>query len=369
MGASLFTRSAARARGKALWAGMLRISGILPMAKRWVRRHGVIVLTFHRVLSDGDLEYTSSLPGMLVREQTFEDFLKYAAGKYELMDLSREPDWTPGARPKLAVTFDDGWSDNASVAWPIAARHRVPMVIFIVPEKMGSALPFWPERAASVLEHSASSNRSDYIERTIEDLKGLPAAERNQRVGQLVAEFSEPQSTLGVDTTMTWDQVKELNRQGVGFGSHTSTHEILTTIPLAQAQEEIAGSRERIEQKLGKPCLLFAYPNGDCSDDVRKLVELAGYEFAFLDQTPGVWTRDCDPYLVPRVNVCEYHLVDAGGKFSPLIFDYAVVWNAAKGLMKQKWQSWLNSLTRRGDTDVRRKGKGEQTPSSPLSSY
>jgi peptidoglycan/xylan/chitin deacetylase (PgdA/CDA1 family) len=344
MEASLFTRSTARAKGKALWAGVLRVSGILPLAKRWVRRRGVIVLTFHRVLSDGDLEYTASLPGMIVRQKSFEDFLKYAAEEYEFVDLSRGPVWMQGTRPKLAVTFDDGWSDNASIAWPIAARHRVPMVIFIVPEKMGCALPFWPERAVSVLEHSVSSNGPHYIERTIEDLKALPAAERNQRVGQLVAEFSEPQSTLDVDTTMTWEQVKELNRQGVGFGSHTSTHEILTAVPLARAEEEIAGSRQRIEQKLEKPCELFSYPNGDYSTQVRDLVQRAGYRWAFLNQDPGVWTRDCDPYLVPRVNVCEYHLVDAEGKFSPLIFDYAVVWSAAKGLMRQMWDKYFGKL-------------------------
>ena len=65
---------------------------------------------------------------------------------------------------------------------------------------------------------------------------------------------------------------------------------------------------------------------------MRDLVAQAGYKFAFLND-PGVWTRDCDPFLVPRVNICEYHLVDAKGEFSPLIFDYAVVWSAAKGLL------------------------------------
>jgi peptidoglycan/xylan/chitin deacetylase (PgdA/CDA1 family) len=120
---------------------------------------------------------------------------------------------------------------------------------------------------------------------------------------------------------------------------------------LAQAEEEITGSRERIEQKMGKPCLLFSYPNGDCSGDVRKLVQQAGYECAFLNQDAGVWTRDCDPYLVPRVNVCEYHLVDAKGRFSPLIFEYAVVWNAVKGsLWSALVRKFPKSQAKRGIT-------------------
>src|SRR5215470_10652092 len=335
MRARLSTKSAARARVKALWAGLLRISGLLFLAKRWVRRHGVIVLTFHRVLGDVELEQTASLPGMLVRKQTFDGFLDYAAEKCELVDISQGPDWQRGSKMKLAITFDDGWFDNATIAGPIVHRHGIPMVIFIVSDAMGTKLPFWPERAASAL---LSSQDISYVEQTIGSLKGLPAEERDQRVKQLVAEHGTPESLADVDRTMTWEQAGELDRHGVIFGSHTSTHEILTSIPLAQAEDEIAGSRERIEQKLGKPCQLFSYPNGDCSEEVRNLVQRTGYKFAFLNQDPGVWTRDCDPYLVPRVNVCEYHLIDAKGKFSPLIFDYAVVWSAAKGLMRQTWR-------------------------------
>ena len=73
----------------------------------------------------------------------------------------------------------------------------------------------------------------------------------------------------------------------------------------------------------------------------------AGYRYAFLNQDPGVWTRECDPYRVPRVNVCEYHLVDTRGSFSPLIFDYAVVWNAAKGLMAKPWADYMHNLRRK----------------------
>src|ERR1043165_8115688 len=115
MRTGLSNRSAARARVKALWAGLLRGSGLLFLARRWVRRHGVIVLTFHRVLGDAELEQTASLPGMLVREQTFGDFLQYAAEKRELFHISQGPDWRSGSKMKLAITFDDGWFDNATI--------------------------------------------------------------------------------------------------------------------------------------------------------------------------------------------------------------------------------------------------------------
>jgi peptidoglycan/xylan/chitin deacetylase (PgdA/CDA1 family) len=336
--ASPFIRSALRAHGKTFWAGLLRTSGMLYLARKWVQRHGAIVLTFHRILTDSEVQQTASLPGMIVRSSTFAGLLKYASQTAEFVDLSRDPEWKSSGKLKLAVTFDDGWSDNATAAYPSARQYHAPIAIFIVPEKTGSTLPFWPERTAAALDHPStdgSGRDAVYIERAIEALKELPAGERERRIGQLAGSSDSLQAVASVDRTMTWQQIQELHSGGVTFGSHTSTHEILTMIPATQAEKEIVSSRALIQEKLKVPCSLFSYPNGDCSAQVRGLVAAAGYKFAFLNQDPGVWTRDCDPLLIPRVNVCEYHLVDAKGDFSPLIFDYAVVWSAAKGLLTQ----------------------------------
>lgn len=346
------------------WASLLRASGMLYLAKKWVQRNGAIVLTFHRVLNGSELKQTASLPGMIVSDGTFSSFLKYATDTCEFIDVMRGPEWSTDGKLKLAVTFDDGWSDNASAAYPTARQYKTPMVIFIVPEKTGTELPFWPERTAAALDSRMSTDGAEcdpsYIEQAIEKLKELPAAERERQIGQITASRTALLSSAAVDRTMTWEQIAELHAGGVRFGSHTSTHEILTVIPISQAEQEIISSRTLIEQNLNAPCLLFSYPNGDCSEPVRGLVARTGYKFAFLNQVPGVWTRDCDPFLIPRVNVCEYHMVDSKGNFSPLIFDYAVVWSAAKGLlaqllagswqkMKRRWQSWLANPEKPGE--------------------
>lgn len=360
---SPFRRSTFRARGKVFWAGLLRASGILSLARKWVERHGSIVLTFHRVLTDSELQQTASMGGMIVRRQTFADFLKYASQNCEFADLQHGPEWKPNGKLKLAVTFDDGWSDNAESAYPIAVQYHVPLVIFIVPEKTGTSLPFWPERTAAALDHVPAANgagRTDFIQRSIEELKALRVKERESRINQIVGP-SIVESSTTVDKTMTWEQIAELHAGGVTFGSHTSTHEILTMVPTAQAEQEITCSREAIQQKLGGSCNLFSYPNGDYSQPVRDLVAQAGYKFAFLNQEPGVWIRDCDPFLIPRVNVCEYHLIDSKGNFSPLIFQYAVVWSAAKGLLLRMLSNRRNK-SQRGQASANDWKAAEQTP-------
>ena len=106
-----------------------------------MQRHGAIVLTFHRVLSDSEVEQTASLPGMIVRSSTFAGFLKYAAQTSEFVDLSRDPEWRPSGKLKLAVTFDDGWYDNATAAYPCAREYQAPTPVGRTRRRLGRGGP------------------------------------------------------------------------------------------------------------------------------------------------------------------------------------------------------------------------------------
>src|SRR4051794_28305124 len=183
-----FTRRPLRALGKSAWAGFLRTTGILPLAKRWVRRQGTVVLTFHRVLNDAELEQTASLPGMIVRNRTFDDFLGYAARNLEIVSAGDDPEWKSNGRLKIALTFDDGWSDNATEAFPIARKHHAPIAIFIVARRIGTILPFWPEQAASVLGGGLDAGTQESqrtLEELIERMKSLPSAERKSIINRI----------------------------------------------------------------------------------------------------------------------------------------------------------------------------------------
>jgi len=57
------------------------------------------------------------------------------------------------------------------------------------------------------------------------------------------------------------------------------------------------------------------------------LVARSGYKRAFIN-SPGVWRKDDDPFLIPRINLSEGTVTDPNGKFSPLAFEYRVFWNA-----------------------------------------
>ena len=80
---------------------------------------------------------------------------------------------------------------------------------------------------------------------------------------------------------MTWDELRAIAARGFEIGSHTESHPRLTTLSDADLELELRRSRERIEQELGRPCPLVAYPFSDCDARVEQAAEAAGYTAAF----------------------------------------------------------------------------------------
>jgi peptidoglycan/xylan/chitin deacetylase (PgdA/CDA1 family) len=310
-----------------MWANLLRFSGCLCWVKRRMRRSGaVVVLTFHRVLDDERLRSTASLPGIIVRQRTFERLTSYVERWYEAVHPGVVEPGEASERIRVALTFDDAWSDNYPVALPIAQAHNVPMTVFVCPALTGAASPFWPEQISAVLE---AAGRRKEVEAIIEDLKHRTRENRERRIKGLVKELaaSGVAKKCSTDSTLPWEEIETMGRAGVAFGSHTMTHQILTTVPEETVRRELRESKRIIEQRLGRACDLFAYPNGDWTPATRTMLSEAGYRFAFTTRH-GVWTKQSDRLAIPRLNVCEENLVGLAGGFSPAMFEYTTIWKA-----------------------------------------
>jgi peptidoglycan/xylan/chitin deacetylase (PgdA/CDA1 family) len=87
---------------------------------------------------------------------------------------------------------------------------------------------------------------------------------------------------------------------GHEIGSHTATHPWLKRLPVAEAREEIAASRKKLEDRFGVPVEHFCYPYGDCNERVRDLVEAAGYKTACTTES-GVNTSTDSPFTLKRL--------------------------------------------------------------------
>jgi peptidoglycan/xylan/chitin deacetylase (PgdA/CDA1 family) len=323
-----------------LCAAALRATGALWWAERQLRAsNAVVVLMFHRVVDDQTFRKTCSLPATLILERTFERLTAYLAKRFTVVPLSNARTAAP-KKLRMAITFDDGWADNRQLALPIAAKHGLPLIVFICPAVPGDTFPFWPERMMAVLRASGEPQLITDAEGTIEALKRRRPAERDRWLVLMESTVTRVEA-VSEDRVLSREEIREMAAAGIQIGSHTQTHSLLTGIDPEAARHEIRASKQAIEDMLGEKCEAFSYPNGDWSPEVRRMVEEAGYRFACTTER-GAWTETSDPLTIPRANICEETVKGPWGGFSPALFGYATYWKAWRAERR-------NSLPRRSE--------------------
>jgi peptidoglycan/xylan/chitin deacetylase (PgdA/CDA1 family) len=174
--------------------------------------------------------------------------------------LEHEP-LPPGA---VLITFDDGYRDNLVNAVPILRRHDYPAVQFVPIAYVGDAQPLPHERNLSA--HGVHN------------------------------------------PTVDWEEVRELERHGVRIESHGISHKPLAELELDEAAREIAVSKLKLEEALGRTVRAFSYVKGSEADykPVHPgLVRQAGYDLAFT-AVSGANSPDSDPLQLRRYNVEPY---------------------------------------------------------------
>jgi len=108
----------------------------------------------------------------------------------------------------------------------------------------------------------------------------------------------------GSKTYMSWDQIRELKNAGVEIGAHTSSHNHMPASTRERNQAELQKSNTRMIVELGKAPDMFAYPFGEASESVQKLVQKNGYIMAF-GQHSGVVNPSTDISYIPRFALNE----------------------------------------------------------------
>jgi colanic acid/amylovoran biosynthesis glycosyltransferase len=197
------------------------------------------------------------------------------------------PDVVRGRR--LAVTFDDGFEDNFSIAAPILEDIGIPATFFLSSDLVGARLP-WPEEAYERLARADSPTTQRLARElapsrlaemplaaahaVVHGLKSLPSDERDRVIADL------PPLPQNVGAMMTWDDARALHARGFSIGSHGATHALLPGLPEEQLARELVGSRQVIEREIGG-CDELAYPDNRVDEKVLRAAAAAGYRLGF----------------------------------------------------------------------------------------
>jgi peptidoglycan/xylan/chitin deacetylase (PgdA/CDA1 family) len=101
---------------------------------------------------------------------------------------------------------------------------------------------------------------------------------------------------------LNWDEVREMDRNGISFGAHTVTHAFLPGMPQEAAKEEIRKSKEIVEAEVGKPVRHFAIPNGkpeDFTEELRLFCQGIGFD-TIVTTEPGRLDSEVDRFSLKR---------------------------------------------------------------------
>jgi len=305
----------------------------------WSPRRGLILL-YHRVAQprrDPQL--------LAVAPDGFEAHLAMLRQRTNIMRLSEMVDRAAAGkalpRRAVAITFDDGYTDNVRIAEPILVRAQLPATLFVATGYVETGRPYWwdaidtailgsplPSRLElpfpagprhwsisdeptgrdtwNVLSESApGSRRAAYVE-IMPAVKPLGPPARERILDAL-------RRACGVDLAgeldarpMTPQNVAEMDRRGIiEIGAHTVDHPQLSLLDPAQQDDEIAKSARTVAQWTGRAPALFAYPYGSNADydaDSVKAVKRAGFRAA-CSNFPGLVDATTAAFELPRMLV------------------------------------------------------------------
>lgn len=200
-----------------------------------------VVIMYHSI-DENEMETKLSLCPV-----GFEKQMKFLYdNKYNVVTLGQMLEYIKSRKkipPKtLAITFDDGFKNNYTCAYPVLKRYGFPATIFVIVSKIGQ------------------------------------------------------------DEYLSWDDIRDMQKNGISVGSHTVNHLWLPSLDSEKLKYELVESKRILEKNTGQPVLYLAYPLGAYDENVKKAAQEAGYALA-CGTNPGKDSRWDDVFAIKRIRI------------------------------------------------------------------
>jgi len=305
--------------------------GRLRKAVRSIRRTfrpGGIILMYHRVA-----DLPADPYGLAVKPDHFAqhmDIVRRTCVPMPLEDLVDAVISGTLPRRSVAVTFDDGYVDNLTRAYPLLQAAGVPATVFVASGWVDSEREFWwdelerillvGEDAPRELELHIDGREYGWVTETLEQrceahrslhrlLSAQRTEERERAVDQIRIWATLPPIGRVGYRTLASEELARLSESGlVRIGGHTVTHPVLSLLSVQDQRREIIEGRSALEQILGRQVRTFAYPYGsavDWTDATADIVRDVGFHGA-VTTVPGSIESGDDPYRLRRWAVGDW---------------------------------------------------------------
>ncbi len=312
---------------KELLADILFNSHLVNLFKRLPMRNKLIVLNYHR-LRPNDPQFSTAFDDGVygVDADEFARQVKWLKNNTRIMSekdlLDHNKDGVfiapTTSAPCVVITFDDGYLDNYTLAYPILKYYEVPAILFVATQMVHDRQMAWWDVIAYLIKRCAKpfirfggqqfplgEQRKEAIAFFLLRMK----QEKYEHTKYLLSELSEacevalPAPELQDKEILTWKEIREMAQHHIAIGSHTHTHRVLSTLSPAAQKEEMILSKLMIEENRGQPVLSISYPVGEphyITAETSVIASVSGYLLGFTTNTGVNDWKSIQPYGVKR---------------------------------------------------------------------
>jgi peptidoglycan/xylan/chitin deacetylase (PgdA/CDA1 family) len=281
---------------------------------------GPLVLTYHRIATGRDPL------GQCVQPERFAEHLAVLAVSADIVPLTE----LGGSSRRVALTFDDGYADNAATAAPLLRAHEAPATFFVPSRVLDDRSEYWWDRlehahfdgspAATVVDVEIGGGRVRIDVRDDEGrlrsikalsrrLRPLPLTTVDEVVGAVATQLGAEPAACEAHALMTAAEVRELAAEPLfTLGSHGVTHTMLSALAPDAQEHELVSSRVALEALTGDAPAAVAYPFGtlDAIDPATvHAARTAEYRQGYVN-TPGRLDPRRTPFAQPRHMVHDW---------------------------------------------------------------
>jgi peptidoglycan/xylan/chitin deacetylase (PgdA/CDA1 family) len=247
---------------------------------------GFIIFLFHGVIKE-QTHAVRNYTGKHIQADLFEQCIRLLSAKGNPLSMDQilelchaKTDLPPKS---FAVTFDDGFANNISVAVPILAHYGVPATFYVTTGFIENNGMSWIDRIEYAVEQAPSQalevawtreafilssprSRIAFLQAVRTHVKNDPHCDANAFADVLCARLGVTgtiDSTDPLDLKMTWDQVRDLHaRELFTIGGHSHTHAILSYLTPDQLAQELDASLTLLQENANVGPTHYSYPEG-----------------------------------------------------------------------------------------------------------
>ena len=238
------------------------------------------ILLYHSIVKKELFNATRDSSDQCLTDEEFEKQMRYLNEHCNVISLD---DFFNAKQDRnklnVVVTFDDGFLNNYTIAYPILKKYNIKATFFITTSFLsGEGVP-WFLRVPNEAKKA---------------IRNLPFEEFEKRVNSFnydPNDYFQP---------MDWEHLIELSEDPlISVGSHCKTHYPLTVLPTEKLTDELKGSKEILERKLKKKVDYISYPHGIFNENIIEMTKKSGYKAA-ITTLHGFNSDNIAPYRMRR---------------------------------------------------------------------